>query len=100
MPRRSKLSIIVLMKLNQKAKLSLRAAVLRTLIYDHLLCQLLAQNPAATVVELGCGLNTRFERTDNGQIRWFDLDMPDVYQLWQQFFTETERRTFFALLGF
>ena len=87
-------------ELNKKAKLSLRAAVLRTLIYDHLLCQLLAQHPAATVVELGCGLNTRFERTDNGQIRWFDLDMPDVYQLWQQFFTETERRTFLPYSAF
>lgn len=87
-------------ELNKKAKLSLRGAAFRTLIYDHLLCRLLTQQPQATVVELGCGLNTRFERTDNGQIRWFDLDMPDVYQLWQQFFTETERRTFLPYSAF
>ena len=39
------------------------------------------RNPQAAVVHLGCGLDTRFERVDNGQVEWFDLDIPDVMAL-------------------
>jgi O-methyltransferase involved in polyketide biosynthesis len=39
-------------------------------------------------------LNTRFERVDNGEVRWFDLDLPDSMTLRKQFFKETERRKF------
>lgn len=87
-------------ELLQKAKRTLRGAAFRTLIYDSLVQDLLEKYPNATVVELGCGLNTRFERIDNGQLRWFDLDVPDVYELWQQFFEETERRTFLPYSAF
>jgi O-methyltransferase involved in polyketide biosynthesis len=43
-------------------------------------------------VELGTGLNTRFERTDNGSVRWIDLDLPDTIELRRRFFTDTDRR--------
>ena len=33
------------------------------------------------MVYLGCGLDTRFERTDNGQVEWYDLDLPEVIEL-------------------
>jgi len=48
------------------------------------------------VVEIGTGLNTRFERLDNGRVRWFDLDLPDVIELRRKFFTDTARRTTLA----
>ena len=38
------------------------------------------------------GLNTRFERVDNGQVHWFDLDLPDTIELRRRFFTDTDRR--------
>jgi O-methyltransferase involved in polyketide biosynthesis len=41
----------------------------------------LARNPDAVVVHIGCGLDTRFERVDNGRVEWFDLDVPDVMEL-------------------
>jgi len=65
--------------------------VLRTAIIDFWVRGFLAAHPAATVVELGTGLNTRFERVDNGQVHWFDLDLPDTIELRRNFFTETER---------
>jgi O-methyltransferase involved in polyketide biosynthesis len=43
-------------------------------------------------VELGTGLNTRFDRVDNGQVHWIDLDLPDVIALRGRFFTDTSRR--------
>jgi len=47
--------------------------VLRTMIMDLWVSQFLDRHPNGTVVELGTGLNTRFERTDNGTVHWIDL---------------------------
>ncbi len=70
--------------------------VLRTAIIDFWVRSFLAAHPAATVVELGTGLNTRFERVDNGQVHWFDLDLPDTIDLRRTFFTDTGRRRMVA----
>ena len=70
--------------------------VLRTAIIDFWVRSFLAAHPAATVVELGTGLNTRFERVDNGQVHWFDLDLPDTIELRRAFFADTGRRRMIA----
>jgi O-methyltransferase involved in polyketide biosynthesis len=70
--------------------------VIRTMILDWWVRQFLAQHPAGTVVELGTGLNTRFERTDNGSVHWIDLDLPDTIALRRHFFTDTARRRMLA----
>ena len=33
------------------------------------------------MVHIGCGLDSRFERVDNGQVEWYDLDLPDVIEI-------------------
>jgi O-methyltransferase involved in polyketide biosynthesis len=70
--------------------------VQRTAIIDFWVRSFLAAHPAATVVELGTGLNTRFERVDNGQVHWFDLDLPDTIDLRRNFFADTGRRRMIA----
>jgi O-methyltransferase involved in polyketide biosynthesis len=70
--------------------------VLRTAIIDFWVRGFLAAHPAGTVVEIGTGLNTRFERVDNGQVHWFDLDLPDTIELRRTFFADTERRRMVA----
>ncbi|MCC5930287.1 MAG: class I SAM-dependent methyltransferase [Cyclobacteriaceae bacterium] len=79
---------------------SLTRTTIRTSIIDDWVKEWLIAHPEGTVVELGCGLNTRFERVDNGTVRWFDLDMPDVFELWKLFFTEDTRRKFLPLSAF
>jgi O-methyltransferase involved in polyketide biosynthesis len=66
--------------------------VLRTAIFDLWVRAFLARHPAGTVVEIGTGLNTRFERVDNGQVHWIDLDLPDTIELRRAFFADTGRR--------
>ncbi|MEU5262316.1 class I SAM-dependent methyltransferase [Amycolatopsis sp. NPDC021455] len=66
--------------------------VLRTAVFDTYAREFLARHPAGTVVELGTGLNTRFERLDNGRLHWFDLDLPDTIELRRAFFEDTGRR--------
>ncbi len=41
----------------------------------------LSRHPAAVVVHIGCGLDSRFDRVDNGQVEWYDLDVPDIIEL-------------------
>lgn len=72
---------------------SLPGSVIRTAIFDGWVRRFLGDHPAGTVVEIGTGLNTRFDRVDNGQVRWFDLDLPDVIELRRRYFADTDRCT-------
>lgn len=51
----------------------------------------LGEHPSGVVLQLGCGLDSRFLRVDDGHVVWYDLDMPPVVELRQRFFTESER---------
>lgn len=77
-------------------KESLKGACVRTRMFDEEVLAFLEKNPEGTIVEIGAGLNTRFERLDNGKARWFELDMPDSMALRRHFFQDTERRTMIA----
>ena len=60
------------------------AMILRLREFDRQARDFLARHPEAVVVHLGCGLDTRFERVDNGQVEWYDLDLPEVIELRRQ----------------
>lgn len=77
-------------------KRSLLGTALRTSIFDGWVREFLAEHPAGTMVEVGVGLNTRYERTDNGRAHWIDLDLPDVIELRRRFFADTDRRRMVA----
>ena len=57
------------------------AIILRSREFDRHARDFLARHPEAVVVHIGCGLDTRFERVDNGRVEWYDLDLPDVIEL-------------------
>ncbi|MGV0027000.1 class I SAM-dependent methyltransferase [Phormidesmis priestleyi] len=80
----------------ETAKGSQTGVCLRGLELDRWVKAFLADHPDGLVVEIGSGLNTRFERVDNGRVRWFDLDMPDSMKVRSRFFEESDRRTFIA----
>ena len=75
---------------------SLKGAMLRARMFDRYVEEFVAAHPDGTVVEIGCGLDTRFERVDNGRVRWFDLDLPDAIALRRRFFDDEARRTMVA----
>jgi O-methyltransferase involved in polyketide biosynthesis len=52
----------------------------------------LAEHPGGVVLHLGCGLDNRYWRVDNGQVEWYDLDMPPVVDLRKQFYPEAGDR--------
>ncbi|MCE7699010.1 MAG: class I SAM-dependent methyltransferase [Methanobacterium paludis] len=47
--------------------------------------------PDAVTINIGCRLHTRFFRLDNGQIQWYDLDLPEPIKIRRKFFDETDR---------
>lgn len=49
--------------------------------FDRYTCDFLDRHPEAVVVHIGCGLDSRFDRVDNGQVEWYDLDLPEVIEL-------------------
>jgi len=55
--------------------------ILRNREVDRCARDFLARHPQAVVVHVGCGLDTRFERVDNGRVEWYDLDLPEVIEL-------------------
>ena len=58
--------------------------IMRMNKFDSFVRDFLKRNSDAVVVHIGCGLDTRFERVDNGFVEWFDLDLPDVIGLRQK----------------
>ncbi len=70
--------------------------VLRGLLYDQWVAEFIAAHPGGTVVELGAGLGTRFERIDDGRARWIDVDLPDVIALRRRHVEASSRRSFVA----
>jgi O-methyltransferase involved in polyketide biosynthesis len=51
----------------------------------------LAEHPDGVALHLGCGLDSRFWRVDNGRVTWYDLDMPPVIDLRREFYPDHER---------
>jgi O-methyltransferase involved in polyketide biosynthesis len=60
---------------------NIAATVRRSQELDRHAQDFLTRHPEAVVVHIGCGLDSRFERVDNGQVEWYDLDLPGVIEL-------------------
>lgn len=58
--------------------------VARAKAIDEHVRAFIQQHPQATIISIGSGLDTRFERVDNGEIRWYDVDFPEVIELRQK----------------
>ncbi|MDX1927309.1 MAG: class I SAM-dependent methyltransferase [Pirellulaceae bacterium] len=65
---------------------------IRASVIDQLVTEFLCKHPSGTVVEFGVGLDTRFDRLDNGQVTWIELDLPHVIDLREKFFESNGRR--------
>jgi O-methyltransferase involved in polyketide biosynthesis len=68
--------------------------LLRMREFDRLAWAFLEEHPDGVIVDLGCGLDTRFERVDNGRMEWYGLDLPEVIELRQALLDETPRSHF------
>lgn len=65
--------------------------VARTIVLDELVQNYVTAHPNAVVINIACGLDTRFYRVDNGKLRWFNLDLPVTIEVRKKFLEETGR---------
>ncbi|MDX2088070.1 MAG: class I SAM-dependent methyltransferase [Kofleriaceae bacterium] len=73
-----------------------RAYLTRTAALDGWVREAIATSSTTAVVDLGAGLDTRFERVDDGHVHWLDVDLEDVIRLRQRTLPAHARRTHLA----
>ena len=49
--------------------------------FDSMIRDFIQRHPRAVIVNIGAGLDTTFSRVNNGKIKWYDLDVPQVIRL-------------------
>lgn len=59
--------------------------------YDDYARDFLQRFPDGVIVNIGCGLDARFQRIDNGRVGFYDLDLPEIIEIKKAFFQESER---------
>ena len=69
---------------------------LRAKYYDDCVREFAQRNPNGTIVNIGCGLDDRFSRVDNGTLNFFDLDLPDIISFKRTIIPETDRFHFLS----
>lgn len=67
--------------------------IARSYHIDSMIRTYIQKYPEATIVNIGCGLDTTFDRIDNGHVFWYDLDLPDVIALRKKLIPAHERQT-------
>jgi len=69
---------------------------LRTKKFDEYVSSFLLKNPNGIIVNMGCGLDTRFFRINNERGEWYDIDLPEVIDIKKQFLNENNRYHFIS----
>jgi len=74
--------------------LSRAAWIARSIYFDEKIAEHVTRYPNATIIHIGCGLDTTFDRISNGKAKWYELDFPEVIALRKKFLPEQENRIF------
>ncbi|MDD3393515.1 MAG: class I SAM-dependent methyltransferase [Anaerotignum sp.] len=72
-------------------EMSYYGVLARAKMMDAQAKKFIQENPDCVIVSIGCGLDTRFSRIDNGKIQWYNLDFPEVIAQRELFFEKNER---------
>ena len=72
-------------------KMDVFVATMRARQFDAFTRDFLARNPGGLVVDLGCGLDTRYDRLEDGQLTWLGVDLPEVIELRRRVLPDGER---------
>lgn len=64
---------------------------IRAYNFDLIAGKFMSRSRDAVVVNMGAGLDTSFQRIDNGSVLWINMDLPDVVSLRQRLIPDSER---------
>ncbi len=63
---------------------------LRAKLIDNFVKDFLKENDESVALHLGCGLDSRYERINNSNVDWYDVDFEDVIDIRRHFYEETD----------
>ena len=66
---------------------------MRSAVFDRWVAERMEEDPAAVILHLGCGLDSRAERVLTRGHRWFDVDFPEVIETRRLHYRETDSYT-------
>ena len=76
------------------------ASATRSANMDRYIKNFLERKPEGVIVQLGCGLETAFNRNDNGRTKWYDVDLPSVIEYRKTLLPESKRERYIAADAF
>lgn len=78
------------------AKLSEVGCMVRGWYFDRAVQQFIQTHPSPVVVNVGCGLDTRFQRIGSEKAVFYDMDLPDVIALRRKLIPEQPGNPYIA----
>ncbi len=79
----------------EKSWLSQIGVVIRTKLLDNAVKDFLNRNHNSIIINIGAGLDTRFERLKDNRIeKWYDIDLPQSINIRKKFFKEGKQNIF------
>ncbi len=66
---------------------------IRAYNFDRIVREFMADSGEALVINIGAGLDTTFQRVDDGDVLWVNIDLPDVVSLRRRLIPDSERET-------
>lgn len=72
-------------------KLNFWGCCARTVMIDDFANEFIGKYPDCSVVNIGCGLDDRFSRVDNGTLTWYNIDLPEVMELRENLIEKNDR---------
>ena len=70
--------------------------IARTILLDRMVQEFVDTYPDALVINIACGMDTRFYRVDNGRIEWVNIDLPETINVRRRFLEEQGRVSMIA----
>ena len=75
----------------EKDKLMQMGTIGRTIVLDRMVSDYIKSHPECTIVNLASGMDTRFNRLDNGLINWYNVDLENSVNYRLKYIEDDER---------
>ena len=77
-----------------QSQYTLIASAVRSANMDRFIQAFLARKPNGVIVQIGCGLETTYNRCDNGRTLWYAVDLPQVMEYRRKLLPKAEREVY------
>ena len=80
----------------EKDKFMQLGTIARTIVLDDMVSEYIKTHPDCTIVNIASGMDTRFNRLDNGRINWYNVDLENSAKYRLKYIEDTDRVTTLA----